>query len=324
MRRISMLLFLAVCVLFATGPAGAQAVRVGYSAKVLTYLPLFVAQEKGFYAAEGLKVELNLMTRSDQHLQALAAGELHFATFNPDGIILFNEKGGNLKVVAGVANSAPYLLIGSKEVKKLDDLKGQKLGASALKGGTGSLIQAYLRAKGILYPRDYALVVIAGGTPVFLSALEKGAIAGAVLGIPFSDMGLDQGLTNLGDITEVLPQYQFNAINVNPTWAEKNRSTVVKLLKAHIRSIRWIYDHPGEAAELTLKEIGIKQPYAKKGIDYFVKHKVFPPDGSVTMEGMKVNIEVQARDELIKEPLPSPQKYVDSSYLKQAQKELGL
>jgi len=108
-------LLLLVTFLSFNATANAQTLRVGYSAKVLTYLPLFVTQEKGLYAVEGLKVELNLMTRTDQHLQALAAGELHFAVFNPDGIILFNEQGGNLKVIAGVANSAPYLLIGSKE-----------------------------------------------------------------------------------------------------------------------------------------------------------------------------------------------------------------
>jgi len=42
------------------------------------------------------------------------------------------------------------------------------------------------------------------------------------------------------------------------------------------------------------------------------------------LDGLKVNIEVQARDGVLKEPLPPPEKYVDLSYLKQAQKELGL
>jgi hypothetical protein len=37
-----------------------------------------------------------------------------------------------------------------------------------------------------------------------------------------------------------------------------------------------------------------------------------------------VNIEVQAQDGIIKGPLPPPEKYVDSSYLRQAQKELGI
>jgi hypothetical protein len=55
-----------------------------------------------------------------------------------------------------------------------------------------------------------------------------------------------------------------------------------------------------------------------------VKNKIYPSDGAVTLEGLKVNIQIQANDGFVKEPLPPPEKYVDLSYLKQAQKELGL
>ena len=264
-------------------PAQAQSFRIGYTSKVLTYLPLFVGWKRGFYQAEGLRGDVVQMFSGGVHIQALATGELHFGTFNPDSIILFNEKGGNLKIIAGVANAAPYLLIGGKKFKRVEDLKGQKLGASALVGGTGSLLTAYLRAKGLIYPRDYAIVVIPGGTPVFLSALESGAIAGAVLGTPFSDIALDRGFSLIGEIVEVLPRYQFNAINVDPAWAEKNSATVVKVLKGHIRSLRWIYDHPDEAAQLFTSEAGAKPPYPRRAIEYFTKNKVFPPDGSLTL-----------------------------------------
>ena len=42
------------------------------------------------------------------------------------------------------------------------------------------------------------------------------------------------------------------------------------------------------------------------------------------MEGMKVNFEVQARNGIISIPLPAPEKPIDLSYLKQAQKELAI
>ena len=99
---------------------------------------------------------------------------------------------------------------------------------------------------------------------------------------------------------------------------------MVKFLKAHIRSLRWIYEQPDRAAEFFTQEMGVKPPYARRGVDYFTRNKIFPIDGAVTLEGLKVNIEVQARDGVLKEPLPQPEKYVDLSYLRQAHKELGL
>jgi ABC-type nitrate/sulfonate/bicarbonate transport system substrate-binding protein len=156
-----------------------------------------------------------------------------------------------------------------------------------------------------------------------LTALESGAIAGAVLGFPYSDIAVDQGFTRLGDTMEVISTYQFNGLTVNPVWAEKNRAGVVRFLKAHIRSLRWIHEHPDQAADLFTAEMGIKPPYARRGVDYFTKNKVFPIDGSVTLEGLKANIDIQFKDGVIKEPLPTPERYADQSYVRQAQKELG-
>jgi len=302
----------------------AQTLKVGMTSKTLFYLPFYAAQRKGFYAAENLKVELILIGRSDVQLQALIAGEIQFATLNADGVILVNERGGNLKVIAGVDNAAPYILVGGKAFKKIDDLKGARLGVSGLRGGGTSILLDYLKSKGLQYPRDYSFTVISGGTAARLTALESGAVAAAILGIPYSDIAIDQGFHRLGDTMELIPTYQFNGITVNPAWAEKNRATVVKFLKAHIRTLRWIHEQPDQATELFISEMGVKQPYARRGIDYFTKNKIFPIDGSVTLEGLKVNIEVQFRDGVLKEPLPAPERYVDQSYVKQAQRELGL
>jgi NitT/TauT family transport system substrate-binding protein len=294
------------------------------TSKTLFYLPFYVAQKKNFYSADNLKVELILIGRSDVQLQALLAGEIDFGTLNADGVIAINEKGANLKVIAGVDNAAPYFLIGGKSFKRLEDLKGARLGVSSLRGGATSILLEYLKSKGLHFPKDFALTVISGGTVARLTALESGAVAGAVLGFPYSDIAIDQGFTRLGDTMEVISTYQFNGITVNPAWAERNRATVVKFLKAHIRSLRWIHEAPDQATELFMKEMGVKQPYARRGIDYFTRNKVFPIDGSITLAGLKANIEVQFRDGVLKEPLPSPEKYADQSYVRQAQRELGL
>ena len=308
-----------------SGPsAGAQSLKVGMTSKTLFYLPFYVGLKRGFYAAENLRTELILIGRSDVQLQALLAGEINFGTLNADGVILVNEKGANLKVIAGVDNAAPYILVGGKAYKKIEDLKGARLGVSGLRGGATSILTDYLKSRGLLYPRDYSFTVISGGTAARLTALESGAIAAGILGIPYSDIAIDQGFNKLGDTMEVISTYQFNGITVNPAWAEKNRSTVVKFLKAHIRSLRWIHEQPEQAADFFTSEMGVKQPYARKGIDYFTKNKIFPLDGAVTLDGLKVNIEVQFRDGILKEPLPPPEKYADQSYVRQAQKELGL
>src|ERR1043166_7630546 len=325
MKEILLALLIGLFLLTAAAVVNAQRVTAGYVSKDLNYLPFFIGLKKGLYAKEGIKVDLVNIGRADIQLQALVARELHFANINADSIIIWNERtNGNLKVAAGSSNSAPYLLIGAKNIKKIEDLKGQRLGVASLTGGATSILLAYLKNKGLVHPRDFSLSIIAGGTPARLSALETNAIAGAVLGIPFADFAIDKGFNRLGDTTEVISSYQFNNININPSWAEKNRAAVVNFIKSHIQALRWIFDHQAEAAQFVTKEFGLQSKYALRGIEYYTKNKVYPINGDVTLSGLKVNIEVQAQDGIIKGPLPPPEKYIDLSYLRQAQKELGL
>jgi ABC-type nitrate/sulfonate/bicarbonate transport system substrate-binding protein len=111
----------------------AETVRAGYTSRDLNYLPFFIAR-KHFHPKEGLQVDLVSIGRSDVQLQALVTGDLHFANINADGIIIWNERsggGGDLKVAAGSSNAAPYLLVGAKNIKRIEDLKGQRLGVRA-------------------------------------------------------------------------------------------------------------------------------------------------------------------------------------------------
>ena len=76
--------------------------------------------------------------------------------------------------------------------------------------------------------------------------------------------------------------------------------------------------------EFLTKEFGLQATYARRGIDYYTRNKVYPYNGDVTLTGLKVNIEVQVQDGIIKGAAPTPEKYIDLSYLRQAQKELGV
>ena len=96
---IAVLVF--ACAALGANDLGAQTLKAGYISKDFNYLPFFIAQKNGFYAKEGIHVDLVSIGRADIQLQALVAGELHFANINADSIIIWNERtNGNLKVAA--------------------------------------------------------------------------------------------------------------------------------------------------------------------------------------------------------------------------------
>ena len=317
------LLCLAILVFLPTA-IQAQPINVGYTSRTIFFLPFFVSQKKGFYDTEGIHVNIVYTGSPAVNLQALVAGQIQVSATNPDSIIIFDEKGGDLKAIAGVVNGVAYNLIGRKTFRKIDDLKGSKIGVASLVGGPTTFLLEYLRAKGLIYPRDFTLIQIPGGTPARLAAIESGAVAAGLLDITNSEIAVDRGFIRLGDVSEVVPKFQFTTINVNPGWAAKNRTVLTKFLKAHINSMRWIYEHPTDATDFYSEEMGAKQPYAQRGLEYFIKHKLFPIDGAIDLDGMKANIDIQEKLGLIKKPTPDPESYIDPTYLKAAQKELGM
>ena len=102
-----------------------------------------------------------------------------------------------------------------------------------------------------------------------------------------------------------------------------NYLRVVRFIKGHIQSLRWIHEHPADAADFLTKEFGHQAPYAPR-------HRLLHPEAGVSDQRRRdvIRIESEHRGASAgrhyQRPLPPPEKYVDTSYLRQAQKELGL
>jgi len=67
----------------------------------------------------------------------------------------------------------------------------------------------------------------------------------------------------------------------------------------------------------------MKPALARKGLDYYLDNRAWDPELNIDMDGLKTVVEIYAEQADMKGPIPSPDKYVDLSYLKEAQKELG-
>lgn len=76
---------------------------------------------------------------------ALEKGQIQVAMVTPEGVIRNAHHGGSLRLVAGNANKAPLSLIGQKGLKKVEDLRGKRIGTTSLKEGTAIMVQKISR-----------------------------------------------------------------------------------------------------------------------------------------------------------------------------------
>ncbi len=295
---------------------------ISASSKTLGYSPLWVAERQGFFRKQGLDVQLVLVRGADKSIMALVGGSVLVSAGAADAPITAIEHGMDFVFIGGVINGLTHFIMGGKGYKSFEDLRGATIGSSGLTSGTAFVLRRVLKAKGLEYPRDYKLINVGGSAPAF-AALTSGQIAAAIIAVPLCFEAQDMGFNMIGRVVDVIPNYQLTVLSVKRSWAEKNRPLLVRFMKAMVFADRWLYNDKEAAINFLAKEMQLKPPYARKGWEYYTENRIWNRNSDVNIEGVRTVIEIMADQGQFKGQLPSPEKYMDQSYLKEALKELG-
>jgi ABC-type nitrate/sulfonate/bicarbonate transport system substrate-binding protein len=145
---------------------------VAASTKTTGYTPLWAALKQGFFAQQGIEMQPIVIRGSDRAIQALAGGSVFASVLAPDAPMVAVDRGLDAVIVAGNTQRPAHWIMGGKNHRTFDDLRGATVGTISLTAGTGLVLRHVLKAKGLEYPRDYKLLVI-GGTPQLFTALAE-------------------------------------------------------------------------------------------------------------------------------------------------------
>jgi ABC-type nitrate/sulfonate/bicarbonate transport system substrate-binding protein len=295
---------------------------VGVSSKVLGYGHLWAAWRLKYFEREGLDVDVVLMRGTAPAVQTMIAGSISAALVANDGPIAAVEQGMDIVMVAS-SSKLTHMLIGGKNYKTWKDLRGSTIGSSTLTSGTAFVLRRALKVKGLEYPRDYKLLNVGGTTSAF-AAMSAGQISAAMLAVPNAFQAQDAGFNLIGRVADIFPNYLLSAYSVRRSFAEKNRPLVVRFLKAVVRAKKWFEQDRKAATEFLAKEFQLPPSLAEKGLDYYLTNQAWHPELEIEMDGLRTVVDIYAEQTGMKGAIPSPEKYVDQSYLRQALNELGL
>ena len=323
-RPGSILRFLIFAVLVGSLCFAQEKVRfpIGESSKTLSYGPLWIASKMGFFEREGLDVPIITMRGSPLTIQALTADSIYVANATVDTLIAAYEKGADITMIGGLINGLGLSMIGGKPYKTYADLRGTTIGTQTLTSGTGFALRLVLKAHGLEYPRDYKLLNIGGASDRY-QVLTSGQISSALVGVLFDLVAKQQGFNIIGYFADDQPNFQFNVYIVKRSWAEKNRTLVVRFMKTMVATMRWMMDNRETACAYLSKEMTISIEHCRYAADYNWKNRIWDRNADLNVEGVRTVIKITAEQGILKEPLPQPSRYIDSSYLKQALAELA-
>lgn len=244
--------------------------------------PSYVAIEKGFFSAAGIKPDTVFAQSNAAVIQQVAAGSIHVSTnsglVDPIRAI---QKGAPLAIVRIEVQVPPYSLLAKPGIKSMKDLKGKLISLGGAKDITRIFVEQMLEPNGVK-PGEFDMT-FAGATSARFSALQAGAVDAAILTPPFNFHAQTAGFTLLGHAVEYVDM-PFAGISVNTNWAAANKDTAEKLIKIYNDSIGWLYDpkNRDEAVEILMKVSKIKKDDVEKAYDFLIGGKYFEPTGKVS------------------------------------------
>ncbi|MEO5693692.1 MAG: ABC transporter substrate-binding protein [Usitatibacter sp.] len=214
------------------------------------YMPLTVAERKGYFRDEGLEVEIPDFAGGAKALQALIGGSADMVSGAYEHTINMLAKKQPIKAVVLQMKFSSIALVMSKDraakYRSARDLKGLKIGVTAPGSSTNMFVNNLL-AKDGLKPTDVAIVGVGAGAGA-VAAMEKGEIdalsnldpvltqlesTGKFVAV--ADSRTEKGMNSIygGD-------YHASVIYITDEFIKKNPNTVQAVVNAIVRADKWI------------------------------------------------------------------------------------
>ena len=201
------------------------------------------AKVNGYFAAEGLEVDVTPTPNSTDQMRGLSQGKFDIVSTAFDNVLAWSGKeDAEIVAIAQISDKMVLPIFVRPEIQNWSDLKGKKLAADAVDTAFALVLRRVLLAHGLdMTKGDYELVAL-GATGARLESMAKGDTYAGVLNPPFDRRLSSAGMRRIGDSKDVLPDYPNTVLAVSRDWAQKNRDTLVAYLRAWLKGMAWVKD----------------------------------------------------------------------------------
>jgi NitT/TauT family transport system substrate-binding protein len=310
MRAVSKFAFVilsAAALALASQTASAQApekrkVNIATASLGLPYLPLIIAQQRKYFADEGLEVEIAAFAGGSKALQSLMGGSSDVASGAYSNTLTMAAKGQKLKNFVVQVRYPALTIAVSKKAKynTLADLKGMKIGVSA-PGSSTHMIINHLLSKAGLTSNDVSIIGV-GTSAAAVAAMEKGEIDAIINSDPvMTKLEADNAVTVIaetrtekGTVSLFGGPYPEAGLYATADFMAKNPNTIQALTNAIVRAELWMQKASVDdiAANVPAEYmLGEKDLYLAS---YRKMREAHAPDGQITKEGAQIVHDVLA------------------------------
>jgi ABC-type nitrate/sulfonate/bicarbonate transport system substrate-binding protein len=290
--------------------------------------PIWVAQEKGYFANHGVEVKLTNTPNSVFQLTGLIEGRFDIGMTAIDNVIAYMEGQGEAQVSVQPdlvtfmgADNGFLSLVAQPEIKSIPELKGKTVSVDARTTGYAFVLFDLLE-RGGLKAEDYN-VERAGGVSSRWTALKEKKHAATMLITPFDILAKAEGFNALQYAADVYGSYQGLVGATRRAWARDNKQKLESYIRGYVAAVDWLYkpENKDEAIAILRKNLPqMSADLAAQSYGVLAGPKGFTPKAKLDVEGVRRVLALRSRYGEPKKELTDPLKYYDASYYEAALK----
>lgn len=292
-----------------TPTSALRKIDLAFCSQVLCIVPYEAARQRGFFAAEGLDVNIVYMRGGAQAMNALLSNSIDWIATPMDLVVQAAAQGKNVRMLVSTARLPFFALVSSPkapDIKDVQHLAGKKIGVAAV-GTTDQLLARYLLTKAGVDPDSVEWAVLG---PNLYDVLLQGQVEAGMVQEPSLTLLQKAGgkplvnFMNLKDTQQWLGSaYQFMGLNTRTDVLETQSDVGGKLVRALVKANQWVLGSPGSrVVDVAPPEIvsgGDIQTFAD-AIDRY-KVDLFPADGKIAVDAVQRVLDVQLSSGALKQ-----------------------
>lgn len=321
--RSALCRLLLVCAVLGLAPAerhswaasATTSMRVLYPSFAGSWATSWIAKEAGYFAAEGLDVELVRVGGSTRMVAALLGGSAPIIQAGASAALAATAAGSDVVIIGSTGTVSPFHLMARPEIKQPADLKGKRAGITTFGSSSDQVVRIALKRFNLEPNKDVALLSL-GAQPEVFAALQSGAVQAGALSYPLYAKAAQLGMRELVNFGELGVEDINGTVITTRTFLSQHHDIALRFLRAFARGMQR-YRTDKEFSKKVLAKYGkITDDEILEGTwqDYAPTLQRSPRP---SLKAIQFLIENQFQG---KKPLPKPDQFIDASLAEELEK----
>lgn len=232
--------------------AKAETVKIALPVASLESLPIYIAQENGYFKKHGVDVDVITSRGGGEAMKAYIAGDVNIVATGFPEVGLMRAKGVDVELFFAQTARVPFGMIARKDegIKTVADLKGKTVAVTSPGSLTSNLARYFVKQAGLDPDKDVSFVSVGGGGEI-LGALKSKRADAAMLFEPFVTIGIKQGFADmLVDVPAKLDAFSSSPLSTSKAFLQKSPKAAQGVFEALVEALTYL--HSNKAGTLAI------------------------------------------------------------------------